>query len=582
MPVTPDPQAKWQDALLAARLIAMAGPAIGGVRLRAGVGPVRDTWLKVLRQLSGDREPVIIPAAASPDRLCGGIDIHGSLHAGRMVLQRGLLAAANGGLAVIAGAERLEASAVAAISSALDEGEVAPRSAWAGQSGGRQDAAFALIAIDEAVAGEPGPAPALCERLSMDIGLDGIAWSAISATPAHAVEERRSGFHQVAVSDALIETADRALGLPSPRRLHLTIRLARAIAALERRRDVNLLDVMTAVRLASAEARAEDQDRATEQQQPPPPEERPEPEEAVSREQRDEFPDEFDVAAALADINGLELMVERLAGPNRLAGRRGASGEKRRKARQGRVISMRERPSFPDARPDMVATLAAAAPWQVLRRREAGHDGVRPLIKPSDFRFRVYQDRRESAILFAVDASGSTAMDRLGEAKGAVELLLAECYAQRHQVGLVAFRGRAAESLLAPTRSLVRAKRSLQALPGGGATPLASGMKCGLELALTEKAKGRTPLLVLISDGSGNIALDGSQGREKAGADALTIARLIAHHRIPSMVIDIGRRGAARGQPLARAMGARYKPLPYASARSMSGEVELAINASGR
>jgi magnesium chelatase subunit D len=168
----------------------------------------------------------------------------------------------------------------------------------------------------------------------------------------------------------------------------------------------------------------------------------------------------------------------------------------------------------------------------------------------------------------------------LGEAKGAVELLLADCYAQRHHVALVAFRGVAAETLLAPTRSLVRAKRGLQALPGGGTTPLASGLKRATELALTAKSKGQTPLLVIISDGSGNIDLDGNPGRAKAHDDTLKIARLIAGHKINSMVIDIGRRGAAKGQPLAKAMGGQYKPLPYASAKAMSSFIQPHLAAS--
>ena len=284
------------------------------------------------------------------------------------------------------------------------------------------------------------------------------------------------------------------------------------------------------------------------------------------------------VDAALADIAGIELAITAIRSNSRLSSSHGKSGERRNKARRGRVLGLRDRPPFPDARPDITATLRAAAPWQAIRRAERKAKGLaeldRVILQTSDFRYRHYQDRSESAIIFAVDASGSTAMDRLGEAKGAVELLLADCYSQRHHVALVAFRGIAAETLLAPTRSLVRAKRSLQALPGGGTTPLASGLKRATELALAARGKGQTPLLVIISDGSGNIDLDGSPGRAKAHDDTMHIARLIAGHKINSMVIDIGRRGAAKGQPLAKAMGAEYKPLPYASARAMSAFIQ--------
>jgi magnesium chelatase subunit D len=80
--------------------------------------------------------------------------------------------------------------------------------------------------------------------------------------------------------------------------------------------------------------------------------------------------------------------------------------------------------------------------------------------------------------------------------------------------------------------------------------------------------------LVIISDGSGNIDLDGNPGRAKANDDTMKIARLIAGHKINSMVIDIGRRGAAKGQPLAKAMGGDYKPLPFASAKAMSSFIQ--------
>jgi magnesium chelatase subunit D len=87
-----------------------------------------------------------------------------------------------------------------------------------------------------------------------------------------------------------------------------------------------------------------------------------------------------------------------------------------------------------------------------------------------------FKQRRETTTIFVVDASGSAALHRLAEAKGAVELLLADCYVRRDRVAMLAFRGKGAELMLPPTRSLVRAKRSLAGLPGGGGTPLAAGM----------------------------------------------------------------------------------------------------------
>ena len=122
-------------------------------------------------------------------------------------------------------------------------------------------------------------------------------------------------------------------------------------------------------------------------------------------------------------------------------------------------------------------------------------------IRAEDFHIQRYQQRASSCLILALDASGSAALNRLAEAKGAVELLLADCYVRRDSVAVLAFRGKAAELLLPPTRSLARAKRSLAGLPGGGGTPLASAMDAALALAEQIRRKGETPILVLLTAG---------------------------------------------------------------------------------
>ena len=115
-----------------------------------------------------------------------------------------------------------------------------------------------------------------------------------------------------------------------------------------------------------------------------------------------------------------------------------------------------------------------AVPWQALRRRESPErDGL--IVRKSDLKIRRFEEKASSVTLFCVDASGSAAVARLAEAKGAVERLLAQAYVARSEVALIAFRGSGAELLLPPTRSLTRARRALAELPGGGGTPLAAG-----------------------------------------------------------------------------------------------------------
>ena len=123
-----------------------------------------------------------------------------------------------------------------------------------------------------------------------------------------------------------------------------------------------------------------------------------------------------------------------------------------------------------------------------------------------------------------------------------------------------------AELLLPPTRSLTRARRALAELAGGGATPLAAALEAGAALALAERAKGRTPLLVIMTDGRGNIALDGAAFRTRAETDAINAARRIRAAWVGAALIDISPRPRGEGLRLAEAMGATFAALPYVEA----------------
>lgn len=191
-------------------------------------------------------------------------------------------------------------------------------------------------------------------------------------------------------------------------------------------------------------------------------------------------------------------------------------------------------------------------------------------MRREDFRITRFKHRSPTTTIFAVDASGSAALHRLAEAKGAVELLLADCYVRRDQVALIAFRGPAAELLLPPTRSLVRAKRSLAALPGGGGTPLAAGIDAAAALADAVRRRGGTPVVVVLTDGRANIARDGSPGRPRAEEDALAAARRLRAAGFTALLVDTSPRPQPAAEQLAREMGARYLPLPYADAANLS------------
>jgi magnesium chelatase subunit D len=218
------------------------------------------------------------------------------------------------------------------------------------------------------------------------------------------------------------------------------------------------------------------------------------------------------------------------------------------------------------ARLALLETIRAAAPWQRLR----GADGAGSIrLRRDDLRVRRFEDRAEALTIFAVDASGSSAAARLAEAKGAVELLLGRAYAKRAEVALIAFRGSTADLLLPPTRSLTRARRLLAELPGGGGTPLAAGLDAAGALADSARRRGRTPFLLLLTDGRANVGLDGKPGRPGAEADATRSARRIAAAGLGGTVIDIGKRAEPDAVRIAAALGMPCLHLPRADAGAL-------------
>ena len=245
-------------------------------------------------------------------------------------------------------------------------------------------------------------------------------------------------------------------------------------------------------------------------------------------------------------------------------------GHNVRNAQRGRTVGVRLGEPRGGARLHLLATLMAAAPWQKGERvRPRGGSRCGGAISGCG---GLHQATRTTTI-FVVDASGSAAVHRLAEAKGAVELLLAECYVRRDRVALLSMRGSGAEVLLPPTSSLARAKRELAGMPGGGGTPLAAGFVAAMVLADGVRRLGQTPVGVFLTDGRPNVALDGGHGRPGAEADALTVARAWRASGHAALLVDMAVRPHPFARGLAEAAGARYLALPSAG----SGVLEAAV-----
>jgi len=538
-----------RDAILAARLFTQKPLHFGGMVLR-GSSLARDALVAAISEQIPCRR---LPTHVDDERLLGGIDIAASLAAGKPVITSGLIAEAEGSALIVPMAERMGEALAGRLAQALDESRVA------------------LILLDDAQDLDEGPPLALLERLAFqcDLVRSRAREARLEALQTH---ENTSPLSDEALS--VIAATGAAFGVHSVRALIHAGEAAREHAALFGRDVAEQPDLAVAARLVLAP-------RAT--QLPPPPEEpeandppTPEPgetpqdndQQSVNQKLQDKVV-EAATAAIPADL--LEQLAKGLT-PRQAGG--SGSGQKRKSGLRGKPLGAR--PGMPrgGARLAMIDTLRAAVPWQGVRKREAGVDQDTPLImRKEDLRVRRFEEKAARVTIFAVDASGSAAAARLAETKGAVELMLAQAYVTRSEVALIAFRGEVAELLLPPTRSLTRARRALAELPGGGGTPLAMGLNAARELAVSVRSKGRTPSVIVLTDGRANIDASGQPGRKRAGEDAETAAKATAREGVDALVVDISARASREGGQLADAMRARYLALPRADAKTLHAAI---------
>jgi magnesium chelatase subunit D len=603
----------WDEACLVAALVAVDPAGLGGVSVRGGAGPARDRWLAGLREGLAANAPVRrAPLNIADDRLLGGLDLAASLSMGRAVAQRGLLADCDGGVVILAMAERIDTSVAGRLAAVLDRGEVTIEREGLTQ---RWPAAFGVVALDEGVEPDERPPAALLERLAFRIDLNGVRpptsfdEAAFDDFPdAQDLAEARGALAaQSPAPDWVVEalcTAASKCGVASPRGTLLALRAAATHAALNGRREIAVDDLAAAARLVlapratqSPQQEAPQQDPAPQSQsqsqaqpepgqsaEPPQAEaDAPEAQDADSDLSKTTPPSDIAVAAVQAAlpedmVAGRPLAVPARSAPSRARGEGGGVTS----ARRGRPTGSRPGVLRPGDRLDLPQTLRTAAPWQRLRRQALGpsddlapaNDATRIRVRPEDFRLRRFIQPSESTTVFVVDASGSAALNRLGEAKGAVELLLAKAYVTRTRVALIAFAGSDAQVLLAPTRSLTRAKRQLSDLAGGGGTPLASAIDAALALAQSERVKDRAPRLVFLTDGRANLGRGGAPGRANAEAQALEAAAQVKSARVASIFMDTSPRPPPNGNRYALAMGGLYAPLPYVDASTVFSLVD--------
>lgn len=581
----------WFDANLVAILLAINPRGLKGVTVKSQFGPVRDEWLSYIKQLATPCGTQIFkaPANISAEQLMGSLDIEACLQTGSLIMSKGLLERVKGNFLLLPMVERMDLQAIALISQALDEKNAIDVANVA--------ASFGVIAFDESDTVDESISPRLLDRLAFELYLDQLSIADIKQSlevDAEDIREAQKNLASVKCGDEYLEVMTKAalsLGVSSLRANQFALEAAKTLAALRGLVEVGQDEVIDAARLVYTPSKrmqippeidqSEQEDENAEENRDDhnsdsqPEESENEPDSSDQQDQEQPTQEELEDLIVQAIKASIPPQLLRQSKKDLQAGKSaahisGKSGAIQKNFFSGRPLSSRKGRPNDGRRLDILKSIRAAIPWQGLRA--AGIAGgqqnktrSRIDFRAEDLHIKQYLRRRGTVTIFLVDASGSSATQRLAEAKGALEELLAQCYIRRDEVAMVSMRGAKAEIVLPPTRSLARAKRNLAALPGGGGTPLAAGFRAANEMAISLERKGLTPIIVIMSDGKANVNLNGVGGRTSAHSDALMAAKelRIKNHRL--LFVDTSPKPEILAQELSGAMAAQYFPMPFTS-----------------
>jgi magnesium chelatase subunit D len=554
-----------------------------GIALSGSIGNGKSALLTGFAALVPDLAIFDLPVSGDQEALLGGLDVEATIKSGRRVFREGLLARAHGGVLLAEACHLLPEHTVNVLMSALDESRV--RIERDGVS--RQiDTHFRLLTSFDPQEGMPRAH--LLDRIGLIVSLPKLSsglerkevlrrhlhssddeWTEELDLMRSLIDSAREILPDVSISQKMtrkiIDTA-LALGVEGHRADRFAQLTACASAALALRTEVIDDDLEIAVRLVLLPRATRVPANSTPPEQrenptPPPAESSVESNAGVS--QTEQPPEPIDEVLEAIETD-LPIALESLPFARQRTGRSGSRGAV--EGTRGRHIgsvpgSLRRR------RLDVVATLRAASRWQRLRPRGKS----RVSVKSEDFRVKRFRSKAGTLFIFAVDASGSMALNRMRQAKGAVHALLTQAYIHRDKVSLVTFRGESAEVALPPTNSVELLRRAVDQIPTGGGTPIAATLLRTMEIAEAARRKGfKNICLVLLTDGRANIGLRGNRQAVEQELQLLSLS--LADQKIQSLVIDTQRSFLSHGpgENLAGWLGGRYLYLPNASADQLA------------
>ena len=575
-----------------ALLLLAVEPRLRGVAFAGPAGSGKSALLHGLAALLPGLPFEMLPLGSDEEALLGGLDLEATLARGARVVRHGLLARADGGLLAAEDCNLLPEGTVNLLLGALDAGEV--RIEREGLSL-RSPCRLRLVATFDPAEGPPrahlldriglivplprlAPAGARSEIVRRHLSPAADLWEEDLAVLRDVVAVARTSLGDIRLSETQareLAAAAVALGVQGHRADLFAQLTARASAALALRDAVQREDLELAVRLVLVP-------RATQQPTAPPtdPPATETPPQS-SQDTPDTPPDPPTEPPADGDVELTEEVLAALAIdlPDVLATLPFRSARGGRSGSRGSTDGTRGRhvtsvPGTPrEGRLDVIATLRAAARWQRLRPR-----GARCVaIRAEDLRIKRFRDKAGALFLFAVDASGSMALNRMRQAKGAVHALLEKAYVNRDRVALMSFRGQGAELLLPPTGSVELLRRAVDQIPTGGGTPLAATLVAALEVAQQARRRGlHNVVLVLLTDARANVGLKA----DRAGVEdeLRQLALLTAASGLRALVIDTQRSYLSQGsaQKLAAWLGGQYLYLPGASGAKIAAAAQSA------
>ena len=612
-----------QQQLKTALLLCAVDPSLGGVLIRGDKGSAKSTTARALIDILPQIERIVgcafncapeapsvycetcnetdvttlasavpfitLPLGASEDRVIGTLDLERALKGAQRVFQPGLLAAAHRGILYIDEVNLLPDHLVDVL---LDAAAMGVNSVQREGLSVAHPARFTLIGTMNLEEGDLRPQ--LLDRFGLMVEVTAprdktlraevvrrrIAYEANQSAYASTWDHKQQTLREqllkaqqllptVILDDALLDLISHLcceLEVASLRADIVIYKASRALAALAGHTQVTPEDIRGAAELALPHRRRrkpfeqpgldkERLDDLMEQAQAP---ESQEPSSESTDGQADENAEEQTQVFAASAPEAVPNIVVDAKPKQPLSGKRNIAVD----ASRGRVLR-----AVPDENPNSLGVAATL--------RSAALRGGDFKVTRQDLHQQIRLGQSANLILFVVDASGSmAAQQRMAAVKGAVLSLLTDAYQQRDQVAVISFRGTSASLLLPPTRSVDLAEQQLRVLPTGGRTPLAHALELALETFA--QVQDLPPLLVLLSDGKANVAINEANDPWQ---ETLNFAELMAERGIPALVLDTetGYLRLGKARQLAQALGAEYLTLEELSAENLAITVRACL-----